>query len=149
MEYRKLPHGKHEEKLSVLGLGMGGIQKCSNAEIEQVIRTAVANGINFFDLCAGGKNVYEPFGRAITGQRDKVFFQIHFGAVYNKNGDDVGLVNKYYDLALAGDAMAANHYEKLRVKADACIGCGHCDKRCPFHTAQSERMKEIAAYFEK
>ena len=58
MEYRKLPHGKHGEKLSVLGLGMGGIQKCSNAEIEQVIRTAVANGINFFELCAGGKNVY-------------------------------------------------------------------------------------------
>lgn len=25
MEYRKLPHGKHGEKLSVLGLGMGGI----------------------------------------------------------------------------------------------------------------------------
>ena len=64
-------------------------------------------------------------------------------------GIDVGLVNKYYDLALAGDAMAANHYDKLTVKADACIGCGHCDKRCPFHTAQSTRMKEIAAYFEK
>ena len=87
MEYRKLPHGKHGEKLSVLGLGMGGIQKCSNAEIEQVIRTAVANGINFFDLCAGGRNVYEPFGRAIAGQREKVLFQMHFGAVYNKNGE--------------------------------------------------------------
>lgn len=368
MEYRKLSHGKHGEKLSVLGLGMGGIQKCPDTEIEQVIRIAVANGINFFDLCAGGKNVYEPFGRAITGQRDKVYFQMHFGAVYNKNGEygwsrnlrqiketfewelkalgtdyadfgflhcvdedndydtlvsagvfdyisemkeagkvryvgfsshtpsvserildtgvvdmmmfsinpaydleqgdaygigstkeraalfrrceaegigisvmkpfhggklldektspfgeamtryqciqyaldrpgvlsvvpgvrnmkdlealigfaetpaeerdysmigqftpeaamgncvycnhcqpcpagiDVGLVNKYYDLALAGDAMAADHYKKLTVKADACIGCGHCDKRCPFHTAQSARMKEIAAYFGK
>ena len=29
----------------------------------------------------------------------------------------------------------------------SCIGCGHCDRRCPFHTAQSARMKEIAAYF--
>lgn len=368
MEYRKLPHGKHGEQLSVLGLGMGGIQGCPDAEIEQVVRTAIANGVDFFDLCAGGRNVYEPFGRAIAGQREKVLFQMHFGAVYNKNGEygwsrnlaqvketfaweleilgtdyadfgflhcvdedndfeelqssgifdyikemkeagkvhyigfsshtpsvaerildtgmmdmmmfsinpaydleqgdaygigstaeraklfrrceaegvgisvmkpfhggklldgktspfgkamsryqciqyaldrpgvlsvvpgvrnmkdlealmgfaeasaeerdysligqftpeaamghcvycnhcqpcpagiDVGLVNKYYDLALAGDAMAANHYEKLTVKADACIGCGHCDKRCPFHTAQSTRMKEIAAYFEK
>lgn len=368
MEYRKLPHGKHGEKLSVLGLGLGGIQTCSDTEIEQVIRTAIGGGINFFDLCAGGGNVYEPFGRAMAGQRDKVLFQLHFGAVYNKNGEygwsrnlkqiqetiewelktlgtdhadfgflhcvdedndydalvsagvfdyiremqeagkvhyigfsshtpsvaehildsgvidmmmfsinpaydleqgdeygigstaeraalfrrceaegvgisvmkpfhggklldaktsplgeamsryqciqyaldrpgvlsvvpgvrnredlealmgfaeapakerdysvigqftpeaamgncvycnhcqpcpagiDVGLVNKYYDLALAGDAMAANHYEKLTVKADACIGCGHCDKRCPFHTAQSGRMKEIAAYFVK
>ena len=59
----------------------------------------------------------------------------------------MGLVNKYYDLAKAGDAMAAGHYGKLRVKAGSCIGCGHCDRRCPFHTAQSARMKEIAAYF--
>ena len=38
-------------------------------------------------------------------------------------------------------------YSKLSVKADACTGCGHCDRRCPFHTAQSAKMKEIAAYF--
>lgn len=47
MEYRKFPHGKHGERFSVLGLGMGGIQNCPDAEIEQVIRTAVENGINF------------------------------------------------------------------------------------------------------
>ena len=366
MEYRQLPHGSVNEKFSVLGLGMGGIQNCSDDEIERAIRIAIENGINFFDLCAGGKNVYKPFGRAIDGQRDKVFFQLHFGAVYNEKGEygwsrdlqliketfewelkmlgtdyadfgflhcvdedddfdelveagifdyikklkndgkvrhigfsshtpsvanrvldtglidlmmfsinpaydleqgdeygigsvseraalfrrcetmgvgisvmkpfhggqlldektspfgiamtkhqciryaldrpgvlsvvpgirnledlnallgfadaaeteidysiigqftpaaaegncvycnhcqpcpagiDVGLVNKYYDLALAGDDMAANHYHKLSVKADSCIGCGHCDNRCPFHTVQSARMKEIAGYF--
>ena len=366
MEYRQLPRGSANEKFSVLGLGMGGIQNCSDDEIERTIRIAVENGINFFDLCAGGKNVYEPFGRAIDGQRGKVFFQLHFGAVYNEKGKygwsrdlqliketfewelemlrtdyadfgflhcvdadedfdelveagifdyikklkddgkvrhigfsshtpsvanrvldtglidlmmfsinpaydleqgdeygigsvseraalfrrcetmgvgisvmkpfhggqlldektspfgiamteyqciryaldrpgvlavvpgirnledlnallgfadapetetdysiigqftpaaaegncvycnhcqpcpasiDVGLVNKYYDLALAGDDMAANHYRKLSVKAYSCIGCGHCDKRCPFHTVQSARMKEIAEYF--
>ena len=59
------------------------------------------------------------------------------------------MVNKYYDLALAGDAMAANHYEKLGVKASACVSCGHCDQRCPFRTPQSARMKEIAGYFGK
>ena len=74
MDYRKLPHGSENERFGVLGLGMGGIQKCSDAEIEQVVRTAITNGINFFDLCAGGENVYKPFDKAITGQRDKVFF---------------------------------------------------------------------------
>ena len=364
MEFRQLPHGG--ERLSVLGLGMGGIQKSSDDEIERVVRTAIESGINFFDLCAGGKNVYKPFGKAIAGQRGKVLFQLHLGAVYNEKGEygwsrdmaqmketfaweletlgtdyadfgflhcidededfdklinvgaldylkelkaagtirhigfsshtpsvanrvldtgivdlmmfsvnpaydleqgdelgvgstseraallrrceamgvgvsvmkpffggklleeksspfgvamtryqciqyaldrpavlavvpgvrnlddlnallgfadapdgerdyavvgqftpaaaqgncvycnhcqpcpagiDIGLLNKYYDLALAGDEMAANHYSKLSVKADACIGCGHCDKRCPFHTVQSAKMKEITAYF--
>lgn len=62
-------------------------------------------------------------------------------------GIDIGLVNKYYDLSLAGDRMAHDHYGKLRTKADACISCGHCDSRCPFGVAQSERMRTIAEYF--
>ena len=62
-------------------------------------------------------------------------------------GLDVGLINKYYDLARAGDALAANHYANLGKKAGDCVGCGHCDSRCPFHVRQSERMQEISAYF--
>jgi len=62
-------------------------------------------------------------------------------------GIDVGLVNKYYDLARAGDALAAEHYRKLAVNASDCINCGHCDSRCPFSVEQSERMSVIAEYF--
>lgn len=64
-------------------------------------------------------------------------------------GLNIGLINKYYDLALAGDAMAAGHYEKLALHAGDCAHCGHCDRRCPFGVAQSARMNEIAAYFGK
>lgn len=366
MEYRKLPHG--EEMVSVLGLGMGGIQSCSDREIEQVIRKAVEHGVNFFDLCGGGKNVYAPIGKAIQNIRDKVYVQMHFGAVYNSRGEygwsrdfdeikrtiewelkelktdyidfgflhcvdeeedfdelvsigvfdylkelkkqgvvrhigfsshtpsvanriidtgiidmmmfsinpaydfekgdeygigtvserfalfrrceaegvgisvmkpfhagkllkdntspfgtalsqyqclqyaldrpgvlttvpgvrnlsdldellgfadasdkekdysvigsftadkisgncvycnhcqpcpagiDIGLVNKYYDLAQVGDKMAANHYEKLSIKADACLSCGHCNSRCPFGVFQQERMEKVNKYFGK
>lgn len=364
MEYRKLPHG--EEKIGVLGLGMGGIQKASDKEIGLVVEKAVENGINFLDLCGGASNVYSPVGRALRGCRDKVYVQMHFGAVYNEKGDygwsrsfdeikrtidweletlgfeymdfgflhcvdevadydelvssgvfdyikelksrgivrhigfsshtpsvaeiildsgvidmmmfsinpaydfekgddygkgtvterfklfrrcesegvgisvmkpfnagrmlsaaaspfgkaltkfqclqyaldrpgvlttlpgvrgmsdldellgfdgasaeerdysvigtfsaekiygncvycnhcqpcpagiDIGLVNKYYDLAKTGDKLAAGHYDKLSVKADACLQCGHCDSRCPFKVRQQERMTEIAEYF--
>lgn len=364
MEYRKLPRG--EEKISVLGLGMGGIQKASDKEIEQVIRRAVENGINFLDLCGGASNVYAPIGRALADCRERVYVQMHFGAVYNDKGDygwsrsfdeirrtvaweletlgtdymdfgflhcvdegkdfdelvnngvldyirelkkhgtvrhigfsshtpsvaqrildsgdidmmmfsinpaydfekgddygkgtvserfelfrrcesegvgisvmksfnagrmlsaaaspfgraltkyqclqyaldrpgvlttlpgvrgmsdlnellgfvdasseerdysvigsfsadkiygncvycnhcqpcpagiDIGLVNKYYDLAKTGDKLAANHYGKLAVKADACLACGHCNSRCPFKVDQQQRMSEIAEYF--
>lgn len=73
MTYRKLPRG--EERISTLGLGMGGIQNTPPNEIEAVVRQAIEHGINFFDLCAGGAAVYAPFGRAIEGVRDKVYFQ--------------------------------------------------------------------------
>ncbi len=64
-------------------------------------------------------------------------------------GIDKGLVNKYYDLARAGDGMAARHYMKLDKTAANCISCGHCDSRCPFSVKQSERMRDINAYFGK
>lgn len=366
MEYRKLPHG--DEQISVLGLGTGGIQGSSDSEIRLVIEKAIENGINFFDLCGGGRNVYEPIGRGIQGNREKVYVQMHFGAVYNDKGEygwsrnfdeikrtvewelealktdyidfgflhcvdenedfdkltsigvldhivelkkqgvvrhigfsshtpsvaeriidtglidmmmfsinpaydfekgdeygvgtvserfalfrrceaegigisvmkpffagkmlsdstspfgtalskyqclqyaldrpgvltavpgvrnlsdldgllgfsnasaeekdysvigsftaekaagscvycnhcqpcpagiDIGLVNKYYDLAMTGDKLAAGHYDKLSVKADTCISCGHCSSRCPFGVDQQERMKEISEYFGK
>ena len=62
-------------------------------------------------------------------------------------GLNIGLINKYYDLAKIGDAMAADHYAKLEKHASDCVSCGHCDRRCPFHAAQSNRMKTIAEYF--
>ena len=360
MEYRKLPHGT--EMLSTIGLGLGAFRTESEAEIEAIIRRALDGGINFFDLGAGIGRVFAPFGRAIAGMREKVYFQLHFGAVYDGGeygwsrdmaqilanidrelaaigtdtidfgmlhcideeedldaleemgliehveslkargivrhigfsshtpsvamrlldmgiadimlfsinpaydfefpdeyaigtfseraelfrrceregvgisvmkpyhagklldaarspfgialteaqclryaldrpgvittvpgirtmreleallafdaadqdysaiasltpeavagtcvycghcrpcpaGIDVGLVNKYYDLARQGDTLAASHYTKLTVRADACIGCGHCDARCPFGVLQSARMREIAGYF--
>lgn len=62
-------------------------------------------------------------------------------------GIDVGLVNKYYDLAKAGDPMAIEHYRNLAKHAGDCVSCGHCDGKCPFKVKQSARMKEIKEYF--
>ena len=61
-------------------------------------------------------------------------------------GIDIGLVNKYYDLAKAGDTMAVEHYRTLEKNASDCIQCGHCDSRCPFSVEQSKRMAEIREY---
>jgi len=365
VEYRQLPHGTAEEKFSVIGLGLGGIGQTPADEIEAIIRKAIDNGINFFDMCTAG-STYAPFGRAIAGRREQVFLQAHFGAVYDENGEygwcrdfdtiqktflwelktlgtdyvdfgflhcvdededfdklvqiglldylkqlkaqgivrhigfsshtpsvanrildtglmdmmmfsinpaydfekgdeygigsvkertqlfqrcaregvgisvmkpffagqllqadqspfgvalthtqclqyaidrpavlvavpgvqtmehldqvlrfltateeekdysliatftadtitgtcvycnhcqpcpagiDIGLVNKYYDLARAGDTIAANHYTKLSIQADACLHCGHCESRCPFGVKQESRMEEIDNYF--
>lgn len=86
MEYRQLPHGSEREKFSVLGLGLGGIGKTPPEEIEAIVRKAMEHGINFLDLCTAGAT-YAPLGRALQGQRDKAFLQVHFGAVYDENGE--------------------------------------------------------------
>lgn len=58
-------------------------------------------------------------------------------------GLDIGLINKYYDLAMAGDRLAADHYAQLDLGASDCTGCGHCNDACPFHVDQVSRMAEI------
>ena len=63
-------------------------------------------------------------------------------------GIDIGLVNKYYDLAKVGDTLAIEHYRSLERNASTCIACGHCNSRCPFGVDQISRMKEISAFME-
>ena len=62
-------------------------------------------------------------------------------------GLNIALINKYYDLARLGDDLARDHYDNLEKHAADCIKCGHCDNRCPFSVAQSQRMQEIETYF--
>lgn len=62
-------------------------------------------------------------------------------------GIDIGSVNKYLDLAKAGDELAKDHYRKLSQNADDCIGCGTCEKNCPFHVDIRGRMREAKNHF--
>ena len=38
--------------------------------------------------------------------------------------------------------------DKLAVMAGACVKCGHCQSRCPFHVKQEARLADIAQYFQ-
>lgn len=62
-------------------------------------------------------------------------------------GLDIGMINKFYDLSKIGDDMAREHYLALEKKAGDCVGCGHCNSRCPFGVDQMNRMQEIKDYF--
>ena len=45
MQYRTLPHGG--EQISILGLGTSSIQASGEKEIEETLRMAAENGINY------------------------------------------------------------------------------------------------------
>lgn len=60
---------------------------------------------------------------------------------------DIAAVNKFYDLAQSGDALARDHYLKLAHHAGECIQCGQCEGRCPFHVEIRKRMAQASAYF--
>ena len=80
MEYRKLPHG--DEQISIIGMGNSSLGASGEEEAEKTVTMALENGINYFDMAAGDATPFPAYGRAISGCRDKVYFQIHFGADY-------------------------------------------------------------------
>ena len=60
---------------------------------------------------------------------------------------DIAMVNKLYDLAVMQPEVPASvkaHYQALSQTASACIGCGSCEMRCPFHVSIAERMSKAA-----
>lgn len=65
---------------------------------------------------------------------------------------NIAEVNKYLDMAtLEGVPIASvrAHYESLDHKADECLECGQCEKRCPFHVNIRERMRKASEIFSK
>lgn len=80
MEYRILPRGG--EKISVIGMGSSVIGAQPEEEIIATVRAAVEKGVNFFDMAGVHASIFEAYGKALKGVRDKVYLQVHFGADY-------------------------------------------------------------------
>lgn len=136
MEYRKLPRG--EEKISVIGMGASVVGGPGNiAQLEESLQYLDASEEERDYSIISEITPEESVGKC----------------VYCKHchpcpaGLDIGLINKYYDLTLLGDALAEEHYRTLEKTAADCVKCGHCNSRCPFQVKQQERMEEIKVYF--
>ena len=65
---------------------------------------------------------------------------------------DVASITKFLNLSLAQGQVpetVRSHYDLLGHYAGECIGCGACEKRCPFAVAIRENMKKAAEVFGK
>lgn len=68
--YSPVAHGEtlpHDgEKISILGLGISFIQASGEKEIEETIRLAVENGINYFDMASSEAKPFPAYGRTLA-----------------------------------------------------------------------------------
>ena len=65
-------------------------------------------------------------------------------------GIDVADVTKFLNLTKAQKIVpetVAQHYSVLKAHGGDCIGCGSCEKRCPFEVPIRENMKAAKAVF--
>ena len=65
---------------------------------------------------------------------------------------DIAAVNKYLDLVELDGRPADSvmqHYTALEQTAEACLQCGACEKRCPFHVPVIRRMGRAVETFGK
>ena len=65
-------------------------------------------------------------------------------------GIDVATVTKFLNLARAQGEVpetVREHYAALKAKGGDCVGCGACEKRCPFAVPIRENMAEAAKTF--
>lgn len=81
MEYRI--NRKTGDKISVLGMGSGGIAAHGPENGVHVLQKAAQAGINYYDLAAAEAGAFPIFGEAFRENRKDVFYQIHFGADYD------------------------------------------------------------------
>ena len=63
---------------------------------------------------------------------------------------DVAAVTKFLNLSKAQGSVpetVREHYQLLAHKADECVECGACEKRCPFEVAVIENMRQAREVF--
>ena len=71
------PFGRHPDRVSIIGLGGGHLSRptVTDQEAERIIRTALDNGVTFFDNSWDyGDGVSERrYGQALAGHREDIF----------------------------------------------------------------------------
>lgn len=84
MEYRI--NRRTGDRISVIGLGTSYICDAPEAEAVAALEYAFEQGINYADLATGGGKTFGYYGKALASVRDRMLYQIHFGADYSNEG---------------------------------------------------------------
>jgi uncharacterized protein len=91
MQYRKL--GRTDLQVSAISLGTEYLIDLPQEAVTAVIRQAISDGINYFDLFFVQKRFRDQMGQAFSGHRESVYLAAHLGA-----GEKDGQYQKTRDL---------------------------------------------------
>ena len=80
MEYRTLPHGG--EQISIIGMGTSSVGMAGVAAATETFAHAIECGVNYFDFASADAVPFSAMGAAAQGVRDRLYYQVHFGATY-------------------------------------------------------------------
>jgi uncharacterized protein len=83
MEYRKL--GRTGLDVSVVGLGLEYLNDQPRDTVVETIQTAIAAGVNYFDVIFSFPDYLDNMRAAFAGQRERVLLTGHLGSMH-KNG---------------------------------------------------------------
>ena len=78
MDYRDL--GKTGFKVSVIGIGVEYLKNTSTEEISQIFRSALKQGINYFDLVWSFPNIIDGLKDALKKESTKPIISFHLGS---------------------------------------------------------------------
>jgi predicted aldo/keto reductase-like oxidoreductase len=108
MQYR--PIGNTGMSASIIGLGTEYLDNKPLSTVDEVIGTALDQGITMMDLFMPGETVRTNIGKALAGKRDKVHIQGHIGSTD---------INEQYDVS-RDPATCKKYFENL-------LHCLHTD----------------------
>ena len=80
MEYRTLPHGG--EQIGIIGMGTSSVGMAGVAAATETFAHAIECGVNYFDFASADAVPFSAMGAAAQGVRDRLYYQVHFGATY-------------------------------------------------------------------
>ena len=80
MQSRKL--GRHDQQVSIIGLGAEHLEKIPAEQAEAIIAAALDNGINIMDLFMPNPEIRDTIGRALKGRRQQMLIQGHLGTLW-------------------------------------------------------------------
>ncbi|GHV24979.1 (4Fe-4S)-binding protein [Spirochaetia bacterium] len=95
------PIGTTGMSAGIIGLGTEHLDNKPFSTVDEVIGTALDQGINMMDLFMPGETVRTNIGKALAGKRDKVLIQGHIGSTdINEQYDrsrDLMVCKKYFE----------------------------------------------------